>query len=103
MKQSLNQSYIIVLMFQYPASELVRLLGFESEEHVIAFSAQHGLLTDESGNLYFDRTCFVEPETALTSLRAQLLVESKRTNSIGEVRTFFCIYLYSQNITVSTK
>ena len=40
MKQSLNQSYIIVLMFQYPASELVRLLGFESEEHVIAFSAQ---------------------------------------------------------------
>ena len=85
-------------MFQYPASELVRLLGFESEEHVIAFSAQHGLLTDESGNLYFDRTCFVEPETALTSLRAQLLVESKRTNSIGEVRTLFFAFIFTPKI-----
>nr|KAG5708418.1 hypothetical protein BaRGS_026145 [Batillaria attramentaria] len=67
----------------FPLSELVRLLAFENEDHVREFCAYYGLLS-EGSDLVLDRSMYVEPESAIPAWRAQGLVESKQTVSVGQ-------------------
>lgn len=72
-------------MFQYPLSELARRLDFETEEEASDF-CQHYCLRISEGQVYMDRASFVRPEAAIPQSRAVTLIESKLTESVGQVR-----------------
>ena len=83
------KGFILVIVglcfsFQFPLSDLVRILAFESLDEAAQFCRHHGLqITQEL--LTVDRSSFVRPETAIGAVRAMNIIESKLTVSPGEV------------------
>jgi len=68
---------------QYPVSEFLHQLGFETQEEVENFCRHHGLSV-ENGQVLLDKTRFSDSEI-FPVCRSQSLVEGKQKCSLGEV------------------
>ncbi|XP_065829657.1 germinal-center associated nuclear protein-like [Oscarella lobularis] len=69
---------------RFPLQELVKLLAFEDENDAANFCVHYGL-DAEDGSVIFTRNQLTSPTEAFPIQRAEQLIESKRTCSIGEV------------------
>ena len=65
-------------------SELVWQLAFEDERETAEFCEHYGYYTEE-GKVYLERNAFITPESSLAPRRGINLVESKQSESAGEV------------------
>ncbi|XP_045166422.2 germinal-center associated nuclear protein-like isoform X2 [Mercenaria mercenaria] len=68
---------------QIPVSELVRLLGFESDSEATDFSQHYGFNVND-GEMVLDKAEYIEPDTAWLPVRSVSLIESKLMVSPGE-------------------
>ncbi|KAF4524274.1 hypothetical protein B566_EDAN012037 [Ephemera danica] len=75
-------------VIQFPLSELMRQLGFESCEDAADFCERCGLDTN-AGSVALSRGAFQPPGTMSALKRAPLLVESQLTTSLAEVFIVF--------------
>ena len=71
-------------MIQFPIEDLVNWLAFESEAECTTFLRQHGVESEE-GVAFLERRSFMEVENIPPMTRSRLLIDSKRTVSLGEV------------------
>ena len=76
-------------VFQYPLSELVRLLAFEDGTEAREFCEHHGLTVTSDGLVHMGKMGFVDPEVAFPMRRAARLIQSKQTASLGQVSWTF--------------
>lgn len=82
------KSYSTRGISQFPASELMDILAFESTASMELFLEHYGLqTTSDQDNTYalLDKNAFQDNSTAYAQERAIRLVESKLTTSLGEV------------------
>jgi len=79
----------VLVLVQYPLSELTRLLAFDSDSEAREFCEHHGLSVSSDGLIHIGKTGFVDPETAFLPHRAALLIHSKQRASLGEVCRLF--------------
>ena len=70
----------------YPLHKMVSTLMFESSEECVGFLRCHGVgAEEEEDTIYMERASFFFPENQPRTLRAQALIESKKTCSYGEI------------------
>lgn len=78
---------------QFPLTELVRQLGFESGEEASHFAELHGLdASVEQGYVSLSRLSFAHPDTSVPVKRARNLVESQLQVSLAEVSDTVIIF-----------
>lgn len=74
---------------RFPASDLVNALAFESIDKMKAFINHYGLrfakADDYELSVILDRNQFIEDSDPFATARAVQLIESKKTNTVGEV------------------